>query len=173
MKYYIMISNPETEPRYVKAGKGFSGVEFTDSLKAARLYDTYEAAEKVMKIAEKQKNKERGGETSAIEIVVYPDDAGDVPEPPALPEPPAPPEEKQDNTGSGNEEIWVVRGFIGGLKLELRRQADKSFLYRYKDPKNNIIESGNYKQVITAFCKDAAKEMITKADEYERKRCSM
>lgn len=76
-KYYIKITNDETEPRYVERGLGFGGVKITDSLKAARRYDTEAEAEKVAAIARSQKNKEPGGEMTTVEIVAEadPDDA--------------------------------------------------------------------------------------------------
>ena len=69
-KYYIQLINEEMPaPLYVKFGKGFSGVELTGSLKEARRYDTEEEAEKIAAIARAQKDKERGGETTTVQIV--------------------------------------------------------------------------------------------------------
>ena len=69
-KYYIQIVNEELPvPMYVERGLGFGGVKLTDSLRAAKRYDTEEEAEKVAALARAQKDKERGGECTTVEIV--------------------------------------------------------------------------------------------------------
>ena len=74
-KYYVQLVNDELPaPLYVKYGKGFSGVELTGSLKEARRYDTEAEAEKIAALARAQKDKERGGEMTTVQIVT--EDAG-------------------------------------------------------------------------------------------------
>lgn len=69
-KYYIQLTNDELPaPLYVKYGKGFSGVEVTGSLKDAKRYDTEGEAEKIAAIARAQKDKERGGEMTTVEVI--------------------------------------------------------------------------------------------------------
>ena len=68
-RYYITLTNDETPPRYVERGLGFGGVKLTDSLRNAKRYDTEEEAEKVAALARAQKDKERGGETTTVEII--------------------------------------------------------------------------------------------------------
>lgn len=67
--YYIQIVNDEVPTRYVERGVGFGGVKITDSLQNAKRYSTREEAEKVAALARKQKDREPGGEMSAIEII--------------------------------------------------------------------------------------------------------
>ena len=70
MKYYIRLVNDELPaPLYVERGLGFGGVKLTDSLTAAKRYDTLAEAEKIAAAANAQKAKERGGESTTVEIV--------------------------------------------------------------------------------------------------------
>lgn len=70
MKFYIRLVNDELPgPIYVERGLGFGGVKLTDSLGSARRYDTREEAEKIAALARQQKDKERGGESTTVEIV--------------------------------------------------------------------------------------------------------
>ena len=70
MKYYVRLVNDELPaPLYVERGLGFGGVKLTDSLGSARRYDTREEAEKIAALARTQKDKERGGESTSVEIV--------------------------------------------------------------------------------------------------------
>lgn len=70
MTYYIRIVNDELPaPLYVERGLGFGGVKLTGSLKEARRYPTEAEAEKIAALARQQKNKERGGESTTVEIV--------------------------------------------------------------------------------------------------------
>ena len=70
MKFYIRLVNDELPgPIYVERGLGFGGVKLTDSLGSARRYDSREEAEKIAAIARQQKDKERGGESTTVEIV--------------------------------------------------------------------------------------------------------
>lgn len=70
MTYYIRLVNDELPaPLYVERGLGFGGVKLTDSLGSARRYDSREEAEKIAAIARQQKDKERGGESTTVEIV--------------------------------------------------------------------------------------------------------
>lgn len=70
MKFYIRLVNDELPgPIYVERGLGFGGVKLTDSLRNARRYDSREEAEKIAALARQQKDKERGGESTTVEIV--------------------------------------------------------------------------------------------------------
>ena len=70
MTYYIRLVNDELPaPLYVERGLGFGGVKLTGSLKDARRYPTEAEAEKIAAIARQQKDKERGGESTTVEIV--------------------------------------------------------------------------------------------------------
>ena len=70
MKYYVRLVNDELPaPLYVERGLGFGGVKLTDSLRNARRYDSREEAEKIAALARQQKAKERGGESTTVEIV--------------------------------------------------------------------------------------------------------
>jgi hypothetical protein len=68
-RFYIQLTNDETAPRYVERGLGFGGVKLTDSLRSAKRYDTEQEAEKIAALARAQKDKERGGECTTVEIV--------------------------------------------------------------------------------------------------------
>ena len=69
-KYYIQLVNDEfPSPMYVERGLGFGGVKLTRDIRGAKRYDTKAEAEKVAAIARSQKNKERGGETTTVEMV--------------------------------------------------------------------------------------------------------
>ena len=69
-KYYIQLVNDELpEPRYVERGLGIGGVKLTDDLRAAKRYDTEAEAEKIAALARVQKDKERGGEMTTVQIV--------------------------------------------------------------------------------------------------------
>jgi hypothetical protein len=70
MKYYIRLVNDELPaPLYVERGLGFGGVKLTGSIREARRYDTEQEAEKIAALARAQKDKERGGECTTVEIV--------------------------------------------------------------------------------------------------------
>lgn len=70
MKYYIRLSNAEfPSPLYVERGLGFGGVKITGNIREARRYSTRDEAEKIAAIARSQKDKERGGEQTTVEIV--------------------------------------------------------------------------------------------------------
>ena len=70
MTYYIRLVNDELPaPLYVERGLGFGGVKLTGSLKEARRYPTEAEAEKIAAFARQQKDKERGGESTTVEIV--------------------------------------------------------------------------------------------------------
>lgn len=70
MTYYIRLVNDELPaPLYVERGLGFGGVKLTGSLKDARRYPTEAEAEKIAALARQQKDKERGGESTTVEIV--------------------------------------------------------------------------------------------------------
>ena len=70
INYYIRITNDEAPaPLYVERGAGFSGVLLTADINAARRYSTREEAEKIAALARKQRDKESGGESSAVEII--------------------------------------------------------------------------------------------------------
>lgn len=70
MTYYIRLVNDELPaPLYVERGLGFGGVKLTGSLKDARRYSTEAEAEKIAALARQQKDKERGGESTTVEIV--------------------------------------------------------------------------------------------------------
>lgn len=70
MTYYIRLVNDELPaPLYVERGLGFGGVKLTGSLKDARRYPTEAEAEKIAANARQQKDKERGGESTTVEIV--------------------------------------------------------------------------------------------------------
>ena len=76
-KYYIRLVNDELlAPLYVERGLGFGGVKLTGSLKEARRYDTEQEAEKIAALARAQKDKERGGECTTVEIVT--EDTGET-----------------------------------------------------------------------------------------------
>ena len=69
-KYYIQLVNDELPaPLYVERGLGFGGVKLTGDIRAAKRYDTEAEAEKIAALARAQKDKERGGETTTVEIV--------------------------------------------------------------------------------------------------------
>lgn len=69
-KYYIRLVNDEMPaPLYVERGLGFGGVKLTGSLKDAKRYETEQEAEKIAALARSQKDKERGGECTTVEIV--------------------------------------------------------------------------------------------------------
>ena len=69
-KYYVQLVNDEfPAPLYVERGLGFGGVKLTGSIKEARRYDTEQEAEKIAALARAQKDKERGGECTTVEIV--------------------------------------------------------------------------------------------------------
>ena len=75
-KYYIQLVNDELPaPMYVERGLGFGGVKITGNIRAAKRYDTEAEAEKIAALARAQKDKERGGETTTVEIVC--EDRGD------------------------------------------------------------------------------------------------
>lgn len=77
MKYYIRLVNDELPaPLYVERGLGFGGVKLTGSMKEARRYDTEQEAEKIAALARAQKDKERGGECTTVEIVT--EDTGET-----------------------------------------------------------------------------------------------
>ena len=70
MKFYIRLVNDELPgPIYVERGLGFGGVKLTGNLAAAKRYDTLAEAEKIAAAANAQKAKERGGESTTVEIV--------------------------------------------------------------------------------------------------------
>ena len=74
-KYYVRLVNDELPaPIYVERGLGFGGVRLTGNLREARRYYTEKEAEKIAALARAQKDKERGGECTTVEIVTEEDE---------------------------------------------------------------------------------------------------
>lgn len=145
MNYIIRLTNDETEPRYVLRGLGLGRYEYTDSKDAAGRY-TAEKAKKFAEDIRARKGKELGGDQTLVEVI----------------------ELGGEDPAEKPSEPWSVRGDIGGMKLELKPDGGRKFRYRYRDASGNMIEGADPVKMITAYCRDCAKNLIKKVQEYER-----
>ena len=79
-KWIVAVYKPDAAPRYVECGLGLGKVKLTESLPAAKRYETYTAAEKIAEAALKMVKKEPNSEHAAVDIK---EEREEIPEPPA------------------------------------------------------------------------------------------
>lgn len=78
-KWIVAIYKPDAAPRYVECGLGLGKVKLTESLPAAKRYESYTTAEKIAQTALSLVKKEPG-EHATVDIK---EEKPEIPEPPA------------------------------------------------------------------------------------------